>query len=324
MSVEYTILDDGGEPNNAVNAIKKLTAENVDVILGPSLSPNGMAVIGFAAETKTPLIAAVGTDAVIYPMDERRRWIFKTAQANKLVMQVMVDHMAKNGIKTVGMLRLNDPLGEEWHAALVPLLEQAHITLTADERYLRSDNSITAQALRITAARPDAVLIAAAGGSSTLGQVALVDRNYRGKVYQTPGAAADDFIRLGGKAVEGALMAAGPLQVVDELEDSNPIKQVAMRYISAYQALYGSRPATFGANTFDAGIMLQAALPVAEKGSKPGTEAFRSALRDALENMKDVVGTQGVFSMTPENHNGMDQRAALMMEVRDAKWQLLR
>lgn len=325
LSVEYIVLDDGGEPTNAVNNAKKLIAENgVDCLLGPSISPNAMAVLNFVAEAKVPMIAAVGTDAVIYPMDQRRHWTFKTAQANRLILEVMVNDMAKNAVKTLGLLRLNDPLGEEWAASLKPIAEKAHIKIVAEERFVRSDTSVTAQAIRITASKPDAVLIAAAGGASTLGHVAFVERNFRGRIYQTNGAATDEFIRLGGKAVEGALMAAGPLQVVDELDSSNPIKKVALDYIDLYQRTYGSRPSTFGSNIYDGGILLASAIPVAAKTARPGTPEFRSALRDALEKSKNIVGTQGVFNITPENHNGMDGRAALMMVVKGGQWHLLK
>ncbi|MEY9537996.1 branched-chain amino acid transport system substrate-binding protein [Bradyrhizobium diazoefficiens] len=325
LSVEYIVLDDGGEPTNAVNNVKKLITENnIDCLLGPSISPNAMAVLNFVAEARVPMIAAVGTDAVIYPMDERRKWIFKTAQANRLILDVMVKHMAASGVKTLGLLRLNDSLGEEWAASLKPIADQANVKLVAEERFVRSDTSVTAQAIRLMSAKPDAILVAAAGGASTLGQMGLVERNYRGKIYQTNGAATDEFIRLGGKSVEGALMAAGPLQVVDELADADPIKKAALDYIALYQKTYGSKPSTFGSNIYDGGILLTSAIPLAAKSAKLGTAEFRSALRDALEASQDVVGTQGIFNLTPSNHNGMDERAALMMTVKGGEWRLLK
>lgn len=323
--IEYVVLDDGGDATAAVNNAKKLIGENkVDVIVGPSISPNAMAILNFVAESRTPLLAAVGTDAVILPMDAQRKWVFKTSQANQLILQVEVDHMVKNHVKTLALLRVNDSLGEEWAKSLAPILDKAGIKLVADERFQRSDSSIAAQAIRISAAKPDAVLVAAAGGASALGQQSLFDRGYRGKIYQTNGAATDEFIRLAGKAAEGALMAAGPMQVVEQLDDSNPIKHVALDYMAAYEKAYGAKPSTFGSNVYDAGLLLEKAIPVALKTAAPGTAEFRSSLRDALESSKDVVGTQGVYSITPENHNGMDARAALMMAVKDGRWVVLK
>jgi len=324
-TVDYVVLDDGGDATAAVNNAKKLIGEEkVDAIVGPSISPNAMAILGFVAEAKTPLIAAVGTDGVILPMDAHRKWAFKSSQANQLILQVEVDHMVKNQVKTLGLLRVNDSLGEEWAKALAPLIEKAGIKLVADERFQRSDSSIVAQAIRIVAAKPDAVLIAAAGGTSALGQQSIVERGFRGKVYQTNGAATDEFIRLAGKPAEGALMAAGPMQVADQLDDGNAIKKVALNYAANYEKAYGIKASTFGSNVYDAGLLLQAAIPVALKTAAPGTVEFRSALRDAIEATRGVVGTQGVYNMTPDNHNGMDQQAALMMVVRNARWTLLK
>ena len=111
--------------------------------------------------------------------------------------------------------------------------------------------------------------------------------------------------------------------VIDEISNSNPIKKVATEYIAAYEKQFGQKPATFGANTYDSGLILQRAIPVALKSGKPGTEAFRSALRDAIEQEREVVGCQGVFNMSPTNHNGMDERARVLVTVKDGKFRLL-
>ncbi len=111
--------------------------------------------------------------------------------------------------------------------------------------------------------------------------------------------------------------------VIDDVSADDPIKRVASGYMSAYEKQFGVRPATFGANTYDAGLLLQQALPVALKVAKPGTEAFRVALRDALEQEKDVIGCQGVFNMSATNHNGMDERARVLIVVKDGKFRLL-
>jgi branched-chain amino acid transport system substrate-binding protein len=167
------------------------------------------------------------------------------------------------------------------------------------------------------------MLIAAVGGTAVLPQATLRDQGWKGPIYQTHAVATDDFIKLGKDKVEGTVLAAGPMLVIDEIPDSNPTKKVAQRYIATYQKQFGTIPATFGANTWDAGLLLERAIPAALKVAKPGTEAFRAALRDALERERDVVGCQGVFNMSPANHNGMDERARVLVTVRDGKFRLL-
>ena len=323
-TVEYIQLDDGGDTTRAVQNIKKLIQEhNIDAMIGPSTTPNAFAILDIIADAKVPVMATVGTSSVVEPLDAKKRWVFKTTQNDDLIAEALIKHMKKNGVKTVGFIGFNDPYGENWHKVFGALAEKAGIRIVANERYARTDQSVTGQTLKLIAAKPDAVLIAAVGGPAVLPQATLFDQGYKGRVYQTHAVATEDFIRLGKEKVEGTVLAAGPMLVIDEIPDSNPTKKVAQQYIAAYEKQFGTKPATFGANTWDGGLLLQRAIPVALKAGKPGTEAFRVALRDALEKERDVVGTQGVFNMSPANHNGMDERARVLVTVKDGKFRLL-
>ena len=282
-----------------------------------------MAVLPIVAETGTPMLAPVGTPAVVLPMDDKKRWVYKTTQNDSLIADAIVGHMKKNGIKTVGFIGFNDPYGDSWLKEFSAQVQKAGIALVATERYLRSDQSVTGQAIKLLAAKPDAVLVAGAGGPTVLPHTTLVDLGYKGKIYQTHGAATPDFIRLGGKKVEGGYMAASLMLVLDEIPNSHPSKKVALGFIDAYEKIYGAKPATFGANVYDAGLMLQRAVPEALKKGKPGTPEFRTALRDALEQTKELVGAQGVYNMTPQDHSGFDARGRVMMTLKDGTWHLI-
>jgi branched-chain amino acid transport system substrate-binding protein len=323
-SVEYIQLDDGGDTTRAVQNIKKLIQENnIDAMIGPSTTPNALAILDIIAEAKVPVMATVGTSSVVEPLDAKKRWVFKTTQNDDLIASALIKHMVANNVKTVGFIGFNDPYGENWYKVFGGLAEKAGIKIVASERYARTDQSVTGQTLKLIAAKPDAVLIAAVGGPAVLPQATLYDQGYKGRIYQTHAVATDDFIKLGKEKVEGTVLAAGPMLVIDEIPDTNPTKKVAQQYIAAYEQRFGNKPATFGANTWDGGILLARAIPTALKAGKPGTEAFRVALRDALEQERDVVGTQGVFNMSPTNHNGMDERARVLVTVRDGKFRLL-
>jgi len=268
-TVDYIVLEDGGDATRAVQNAKKLIGEEmVDALIGPSTTPNAFAILDLVAESKVPLLATVGTQSVVEPIDAKKRWVFKTTQNDDLIAAALIRHMTKSGVKTVGFIGFNDPYGENWYKVFSALAD-------------------------------------------------------KGRIYQTHAVATDDFIRLGREKVEGTILAAGSMLVIDDVADSDPIKKVALVYIGAYEKQYGQKPATFGANTWDSGLLLQRAVPVALKTAKPGTEAFRVALRDALEQERDVVGCQGVFNMSPTNHNGMDERARVLITVRDGKFRLL-
>lgn len=324
LSVEYIHFDDASDATQAVQLVRKLISEQkIDALIGTTGSPSAMGILPFVAEAGVPMLAPVGTPAVVLPMDEKKRWVYKTTQNDGLIAEALVANMKKSGIKTVGFIGYNDPYGESWLKEFSAQAQAAGLKLVATERYLRTDQSVTGQTLKLLAARPDAILVAGTGGPAVLPHATLVDQGYKGKIYQTHGAATPDFIRLGGKRVEGALMAASLMLVLDEIPERNPSKKVAQDYIAAYEKLYGVKPATFGANVYDAGLLLQKAVPEAARKGRPGTPEFRSALRDALEGVRDLVGTQGVYTMTPADHSGFDQRGRVMMVLRDGIWHLV-
>lgn len=322
QKVEYIVLDDASDPTNAVTGVKKLLSEHkVDALIGPTTTPAALAILDFVAESKTPLLTTVGSSAVITPLDDKKKWVFKTTQNDDLIAEAVLAHMTASGVRSVGFVGFNDPYGENWYKVFSAMAEKAGLQIVASERYSRTDQSVTGQVLKLITAKPDAVFIAATGGPAVLPQAGLLEKGFKGKVYQTHGVATNDFIKLGGKAVEGTLMAGGPMLVAEDLPATNPIKAVAQSYIKAYEAKFGvGSTSTFGANTWDAGLLLQKAIPEALKKAKAGTSEFRIALRDALERSREVVGTQGVFNMSAQNHNGMDQRARVMMTVKAGKW----
>jgi len=323
-TIEYILLEDGGDTTRAVQNAKKLIGEsNIDALIGPSTTPNAFAILDLVAEAKVPLLATVGTQSVVDPIDAKKRWVFKTTQNDDLIAAALLKHMVKLDVKTIGFIGFNDAYGENWYKVFSGLAEKAGIRIVASERYARADQSVTGQALKLLAAKPDAVLIAGVGGPAVLPQATLRDLGYKGRIYQTHAVATDDFIRLGKEKVEGTVLAAGSMLVIDDVADTDPIKKVALVYIAAYEKQYGQKPATFGANTYDAGLLLQRAIPIALKSGKPGTEAFRVALRDALEHERDIVGCQGVFNMSATDHNGMDERARVLVTVKYGSFRLL-
>ncbi|OZI31322.1 branched-chain amino acid ABC transporter substrate-binding protein [Bordetella genomosp. 10] len=324
LTVDYIVLDDASDPAQSVAAVHKLIDEqHVDAIIGPPGTPNTLAMIPFVAEAGVPLLAPVGSAAVVQPMDAQKKWVFKTTQNDDIIAQALVGHMAANGVKTVGFIGLGDAYGENWYKVFSALAADHGLRIVARERYQRNDSSVIGQALKILAARPDAVLVAATGAAAVLPQVTLADKGYKGRFYQTHGAALPDFLKLGGKRVEGTVLAASLMLVLPEMPDTHPSKPVAQGYIDAYEQRYHAMPATFGANVYDAGLLLQRATPQAERAGQPGTPAFRAALRDALEQTHDLVGTQGVYDMTPQDHSGFDARGRELIEVRDGAWKRL-
>lgn len=325
QAVEYVVLDDGADSTRAVANTRKLIDEsNVDAVVGSSTTPASLAMIDVASEKKVPMISLAASVRLIAPMDAQRRWVFKTPQNDSLMADAIAEHMAKSGVKTVGFIGFNDAYGDGWLTEATRALEANGIKLVAVEKFARADTSVTGQVLKLVAAKPDAVLIAGAGTPAALPQKALRERGYAGKYYQTHGVANMDFIRVGGKDLEGTFLPSGPILVASQLPDSNPIKVPAGDYVRKYEAANGAGTvATFGAHAYDAAILLQAAIPVALKSAKPGTTEFRAALRDALEGLHGQVLTHGIADMSDTDHNGFDKRARVMVTIQNGTWKML-
>ncbi len=325
QKVNYVVLDDASDTGTATSHARKLINEHkVDVILGSTTTPNSLAMIDIVAESQTPMVSLAASSRVIEPMDAKRRWVFKTPQNDIMMALAIAEHMANAGVKSVAFIGFADAYGEGWLQEFGKAAGLKKLNLVATERYARNDTSVTAQALKLVAANPDAVLVAGSGTPAALPQVALKERGYKGKVYQTHGVANADFLRVGGKDVEGTLLPAGPVLVAEQLPASHPLKKSAQAYVAAYEAAYGKGTvSTFGGHAWDAGLVLAAAVPQALKKGQPGTPAFRAALRDALEQTKELPGAHGIFNMSDKDHLGLDQRARVMVRIENGAWKLV-
>ncbi|NTZ85462.1 ABC transporter substrate-binding protein [Burkholderia metallica] len=323
-SVQYIVLDDASDTSRAVQNVRKLIDEDhVDAIIGSSVTPNSLAMLDPVSQGKTPTISLAASAQIIAPMDAKRAWMFKVPQNDQLMADAIAGYMAKHGVKTVGFIGFADAYGDSWYKTFDAAAAKNGLKLVSNERYNRTDASVMGQVLKLLGSNPDAVLIAGSGTPAALPAKTLKERGYKGKVYQTHGVANNDFLRVCGKDCEGEILPAGPVLVTDQLPDSNPVKKPALGYKAAYEKAYGAGSlATFGGHAWDAGLLLQRAIPEALKKGQPGTEAFREALRASLESVKDLPVSHGVINMTATDHNGFDTRARVMVQIVDGKWKL--
>ncbi|HEX8988492.1 MAG TPA: ABC transporter substrate-binding protein [Rhodocyclaceae bacterium] len=324
QKINYIVLDDASDTTTAVKNTRKLiTEDKVDVVVGSTITPNSLAMIDVVAEGETPMISMAASSKIVDPANPKVKWVFKTPQNDVQMSTAIVEHMTAHGVKTVAFIGFSDAYGEGWYNEFSKVAEARKLSIVANERYNRADTSVTGQVLKIMAAKPDAVLIAGSGTPAALPQVALIERGYKGKFYQTHGVANNDFLRVGGKNVEGTFLPAGPVLVAAQLPDSNPVKKPALEYVTKYEKAYGKGSvSTFGAHAWDAGVLLTNAVPAALKKAQPGSKEFRAALRDALEGLKNVSMSHGVANMSPQDHLGFDQRARVMVRIENGGWKL--
>jgi len=319
--VKLVVLDDATDPTVATkNARRLVTEDRVDAIIGSSSTPATAAIAEVAHEAKTPLV----TMSPVSLPAERNEWVFRAPQRNEVMASALVEHMNSKGFKTLGFIGFSDAYGEDWLNSVTKHAEAAGIKLVAVERYNRNDTSVTGQVLKLTTARPDAVLIAGSGSPAALPQGALVERGYKGQTYQTHGAANQAFLGVAGKAAEGALFPVGPISVVRQLPDSHPSRAPGVEFLNKYEAQFGAGSiSAFAGHAYDAFRLIEAAIPVAKAKAAPGTAEFRTALREALEASKEVVGVHGVFNMSPNDHFGHDERSRVLARVEGGAFKLV-
>lgn len=321
VKVRYVARDDGSDSTQALNIVRQMVVEEkVDALIGPSLTTSALATLQFVNDAKVPQIATspFALDARQFP------WTYAMVQTGALMMSGVVDHLAKSGIKTVGFIGFSDSFGDQILGGLKAGADQAGITITTDQRYARSDTSVQAQILRVLATRPEAIVVGASGTQAALPALTLRDRNFKGRVYNTHGAVNQDFLRVGGSAVEGEIAPTGPVSVYEQLPASNPSKEVATAFMTRYLAAYGDAARNaFAGYAYDGYLVFEAGAKVALTKAKPGTQAFKDALREAVETNPVIAGTHGLIKMSPSDHYGRDSTALVMVRVESGTWKLV-
>ncbi|MDN7875347.1 ABC transporter substrate-binding protein [Burkholderia aenigmatica] len=320
--VQVTVLDDASDPGTAVRNIRKLVDEDhVDVVVGPNITPAALAALDAVATGQTPMITLVGSGAIVEPQEGARTWAFKMAQSDSAMADVMTRYMANHGVKTVGFIGFADSYGDSWLNEFTRFADLRKIRVIATERFNRTDASVTGQALKLIAAKPDAILIAGSGTPAVLPQRTLIERGYKGPIYQTHGIATPEFIKLGGKDVDGTLFPTQPVVVARTLPADHPARKAALAFVDAYEAKYGAGTVTqFAGDAAGVYPRLADAVGRALKAAQPGTPTFRAALRRELERAHELVVPNGVVNTSDKDHVGLDQRASVMGIVKQGRF----
>jgi len=319
--LKVIVLDDATDPTKGVtNAKKFVTEDKVDIIMGSAATPVAIAMAETAAESGTPQFMF---SPAVLPAG-KDTWAFRLPQGNAVMAYAMIEHMKKQGVKTVGFLGYTDAYGESWlndFKAQSAALGGPQVIAT--ERFARSDTSVTGQALKLVSANPDAMLVVASGSGAAMPQKGIVERGYKGKIYQTHAAATRDLMRIGGKDVEGTFVVSGPAVIPEQLPANHPSKALAADFVAKYEKAYGAGNRNqFAAHAYDTVVVLEKVIPIALKKAKPGTKEFRAAIRDAMETMGRTVVSHGVLNYTKDNHWGFTTETGVILKVVNSDWKV--
>jgi branched-chain amino acid transport system substrate-binding protein len=322
-TVQYIVLDDAGNPTKTTEDAKELfDDDHVDALIGPSGTPNAVAIEDLINQAKVPTITMAGAGIVVQPIAQRQ-WIFKVPPSNDSQIVPIADYMLAHGKHTIALISFNDAYGESYVKSEVPIFKTKGIDIVSTQWFVRSDTSVSGQALAIVSANPDAVLVNASNAPAVLPETTLRQLGYQGTIYQTAGVANQDFVKIGGAAVEGTVIAATPVVVAEQLPDSDANKQAALAFVQAYGKVAPSDPHDlFGAFGWDAAKRIMAAVPAARAKAEPGTLAFRTALRAGIES-EHLPGANGLFAPSPTDHTGMTSAAIHLMVIKNGQFVLL-
>ncbi len=322
--VTLITLDDASDPAVAAqNAVKLIEQGKVDLIIGSTTTPSSIAIAQAATAAKVPVLPG----APVSFNDPRDQWIFNTPPPPMKTVVPPVNDMSRRGIKTVGYLGFSDAWGEVTLKALTAATENAGIKIIADERYARSDTSITGLVLRLVAANPDAIFLGVSGSPGVLGNVSVKER-FPGPIYNTNGVFNSSFLKLGGAGLEGIYGSIGAIAIAEDLPDSDPRKAMVKEFKEKYDARYGA-----GAVDAQAGFGNDAAM-IAWHGienalkagkSKPGTPEFRQAVADGIRALKDLPGVHSIYNFSdPSWPWGVGDDATFLVQVKNRKWVLVK
>jgi branched-chain amino acid transport system substrate-binding protein len=313
--LKLVIYDDASDETKAVLAAKKLIDEDkVTAIVGTTLSGTSLAILDTVQRAEVPLISCAAAAKIVEPAAERR-WVFKTPQSDHLIVGVLVDYLKAKGLTKVGWLNVDYAFGQLGWIEFEKATAAAGLSVVANEKFGQKDVDMTAQLTRVKAASPQAVVVWSIPPSASIATKNYADLGLRMPMFQSHGVGNKKYIELASGAAEGVRFPAGKLLVAEQLADNDAQKPVLLAYARDFETRYGPRN-TFGGHAWDAVQLAVRAL------GKAGCD--RAGVRAAIEGTRNFVGISGVFDFSPSDHNGLDRRAATMIQIVDGQWKLAR
>ncbi len=311
--IEVIVYDTEGNGTKASQQVRRLIdSDKVDVIFGPSSSGESLLVLPIANEGKTPIIMHAGTEKVFTPPTP---YGFNTPPSDRIVAGDLLAKFKKRGIAKIALMSSADGFGQSGANVLKELSKGAGVDIVAQEEFNRLDTDMTAQVLRIKGSDAQALLLWSALPGPSIIIKNAVAVGYDKPIFNSYAAASRDLLQQAGAAANGTFVTSMRLLAPESLKQDDPVRPVVQKLYTAFKAKYNEAPATFAAHSHDALLIVKAA---AEQIKGPIT---RDSLRDAIEKTS-IIGANGIFRFTPENHGGLDQNSLSMvlMVAKDGNW----
>lgn len=312
--VELMIMDNKSDETESVLAVKTLIEKGALAIIGASSSGTSMAMIKTVQSEKVPMISMAAASSIVEPTSERQ-WVFKTAQSDTVMVNKIISYLENNNLNNVAFLYMNNSFGDNGKRAITAAVKDSSINIVAEEKFDANDKDMTPQLTKVKASGAQVAIVWAIPPSAS-----ILTKNFKDIALTIPlihshGVGNQKFIELAQGAADGVLLPIGKLSVANQIADNDPQKKVLESYIADYSKKYNAEPNSFGGYAWDAFNLLVNAL------EKAGPD--RVAIRDELEKTQDFVGISGVFNMTAQDHNGLKEDSAVLVQVEQGKWKLI-
>ncbi|HYO86921.1 MAG TPA: ABC transporter substrate-binding protein [Dermatophilaceae bacterium] len=309
--LKVIIEDNQSTEDGAAKAASKLLGtENVDILLGASRTGPSLAMRPLAEQAGKPMISFAANQKIV----QGSKWVFKTAQNDRVVLEKLVDDLKAKGLTKVAVARDASGYGEGVTEILDEIGKPAGIQVIKVEKFAPDATDFTAQMVSIRDAKPEAVLIWGIPPAAALAQKAYRQLGLKEPVYQSHGIGNKVFLDTAGSSADGLLAPLGRMLVADQLKAEDPQKPVVTKFIADFKAKYNSTPSTFAGHAYD-GFMI-----AVDSIKKAGTDPNK--LREAILATSNWPGVSGVFTMTPEDHSGLTKDALVMTTVDRGAWKV--
>jgi branched-chain amino acid transport system substrate-binding protein len=311
QKIELIVKDSGGKKENAVSLAKQLIEEDkVLAIIGPSTSGETMAIKNICQENKTILLSCAAAEDIVNPVAS---YVFKTPQKDSDAVRRIFQVMKAKGIKRIGVITSNDGFGMAGGKQLANLANLAGITIAISEAYDTQETDLTGVLTKVKGQDVNAVV-----NWSIVPAQSMVAKNMKQigldvPLFQSHGYGNIKYVQAGGEAANGTIFPCGRLLIAEQLPDNNPQKKLLVEYKKDYESRYKEDVSTFGGHAYDALLILV-------EGIKKARSTDKEKVREAIENIKGLVGTAGIFNFTPQDHNGLGMDAFEMLTVKDGKF----
>lgn len=319
--VKIIIHDDESKADTTVRVVKKLIAEDkVHVVIASSQSPTSLAVVPLATEAKVPLISMASSHAIVTPVKERF-WVFKTPQSNIHVSTHQVKYLKAKRYSKIASLYVNDAFGEDSRRGLATMIKDSGIEIVYEDKFEHTDKDMTPQLTKVKASGAQALIVHAIPPSASIITKQFRDLGLTIPLIHNHGVGNKPFIDLAGGAADGVIFPIGKMLVAETLPDADPQKKVLLDFVAWYEKGTGKPRSTFAGHAWDA---LQMSFMAFSKVSPAlALDDARARARDEIEKVKNFVGTGGIFSISPENHVGLDERSMVLVRIEGGAWKYL-